>query len=819
MMAINDMIALLSPLNKEVKVNQVIRYLCTDSRQISFPEESVFIALKTTRRDGHFFIPNAFERGIKWFIVSESIDGQLYQGAFFIHVQDTLEALQKISAFHRQQFTYPVIGITGSNGKTIVKEWLYQLLSPDYHICRSQRSYNSQVGVPLSVWQLQPTHQLALFEAGISTTDEMVNLQKIIQPTIGIFTNIGAAHSDGFSSDSEKLDEKWKLFEGTQAIICKIDDDRIYQKVLKSSHQIISWGYRDDAMYRLKKIRIKENSTEFTLLIGDISQSFTLPFTDDASIENGLHCVITCLYLGLDGSKIRKGLKGLHALQMRLEWKKGLFNSLLLNDSYSHDIHSLEIALSYLKQQAGNTRLMAILSDLPGHADKNMYKAIAGLLREKQVMKIAGVGHDISTAKEIFTSFGINAQFFTDTKQLLQQFDRRQIAKCTVLIKGARSFGFERIASAFQQQQHETLLEINLSALTHNLNSYRTILKASTKLMVMLKAFGYGSTDAELGRWLQHNGVAYLTVAYTDEGVSMRNGGVQTPIMVMNPEPASFESLVAHHLEPELYSIEMLQSFLQFAAENVLKQYRVHIKLDTGMHRLGFTPLQLPEIIRLLADSDELRVVTVFTHLVASENPADDNFTKIQATGFDQFCNGLSAALPYSFLKHAANTAAIVRHPRLHYDMVRLGIGLFGISEAARNILNLQAATRLYTTVAQVKKVSAGHSVGYGRHAILQRDSLIATVRIGYADGYSRKLGNGNGKMFLQNMYAPVVGNVCMDMTMLDVTNIAGVKAGDRVEVFGEHITVSDLARLCGTIPYEIMTGISQRVKRVLVED
>jgi Alr-MurF fusion protein len=796
-----------------------IEHLCTDSRQISFPEETLFIALTTPRRNGHRFIAAAYERGIRHFIVSEDPIEAEFPAAIFVKVPDTLAALQTLAAFHRQKYSLPVIGITGSNGKTIIKEWLYQLLSPDKNICRSPRSYNSQIGVPISVWQLNSHHQMAIFEAGISTTGEMQKLQEIIQPTVGIFTNLGAAHAEGFSCDTEKLDEKWKLFDTAATIICNTDDERVYLKTLQSSQQIITWGGRVDAMYKVEEVMLKESSTEVTLMQGDELQKFTLPFSDEASIENGLHCVVTCLHFGIDAGILQTRLSALHALQMRLEWKKGVHNSLLLNDSYSHDINSLEIALSHLKQQAGNTRLMAILSDLPGPADENTYKIIGDLLCRNNVLQIVGVGLAISKAANTFSSNGIDAQFFTDTKQLLLQFDRQQVTGCTVLIKGARSFGFERIAAALQQQQHETLLEINLSALTHNLNAFREILHPETQLMVMLKAFGYGSTDAELGRWLQHHGVTYLTVAYTDEGVALRNGGVQTAIMVMNPEPASFEALITHNLEPELYSIDILKSFLQFATDNALTQYPVHLKLDTGMHRLGFVPAQLPEILDIFSTSNELRIATVFTHLVASENPIHDAFTKTQGKNFEQFCKALSATLSYSFLKHAANTAAIVRHPDLHYDMVRLGIGLFGVSDAARNVLSLQPATRLYTTVAQVKKVGADQSVGYGRQAMLTRNSMIATVRIGYADGYSRQLGNGTGKMFVRNSLAPVVGNVCMDMTMIDVTDVPGVKEGDRVEVFGEHITVSALAQLCGTIPYEIMTGISQRVKRVMVEE
>jgi len=797
----------------------IIRYLFTDSRQISFPSESLFIALVTPRRNGHQFIPHAYQKGVRAFLVSEKPALEDYPDAAFFFVTDTMEALQYLAKFHRNAFCIPVIGITGSNGKTIVKEWLSQLLSPEYLVCRSPRSYNSQIGVPLSVWQLAPQHQLGIFEAGISAPGEMEHLEKMIRPTLGIFTTLGTAHDENFLSRQQKLDEKWKLFNGCDAIICRIDDALVKAKAMTSAKPIISWGKEEDALYRIETNEKPGNTTAVFVKYQHTTWSFSLPFSDPASIENALHCLICCLHLGLAPSMLNDKLQHLHALQMRLEWKKGIHNSLVLNDSYSYDLSSLEIALNQLKQQAGNSRLMAILSDLPGSADQPAYQTIAHLLAQKGVSRLVGVGSEMAAFQSIFTEQGILTQWFPTTAALLEQWDRSEVEKTTLLIKGGRVFGFEKIAAALQQQQHETHLEINLSALAYNLNSYRSLLKPGTRLMVMLKAFGYGSTDAELGRWLQHQGVEYLTVAYTDEGVALRQGGVQLPIMVMNPEPASFETLVANQLEPELFSTDILKAFIAFASDNALTDYPVHLKLDTGMHRLGFLPNQSDDLIQLLKSAAAIKVSTVFTHLVASETPEHDGFTYEQSGIFDTICAKLAEALPYSFLRHAANTAGIVRHPSLHYDMVRLGIGFFGVSQAGKGTLLLQPATRLITTVAQVKEVKKGQTVGYGRHAVLQRDSRIATVRIGYADGYRRQLGNGVGSMWIHNYRAPVVGNVCMDMTMLDVTDVRGVLPGNKVEVFGLHTSVGFLAQLCNTIPYELMTGISQRVKRVLVEE
>jgi alanine racemase len=529
--------------------------------------------------------------------------------------------------------------------------------------------------------------------------------------------------------------------------------------------------------------------------------------------------MVTCLHLGLSRATLQLRLSELHALPMRLEWKKGSHDSLLLNDSYSYDLTSLEIALHQLKQQAAHATRMAILSDLPGHDDESSYEVVANLLANHQIKHLFGIGKRIKIFSHLFQSRNIGFTGYNDTQAFIEEVNKNVFEKAVVLIKGARHFVFEKIANHLQEQQHQTYLEINLSALAHNLNTYRGMLKPGTKMMVMLKAFGYGSTDAELGRWLQHHGADYLAVAYTDEGVSLREGGVTLPIMVMNPEPESFLQIVQYQLEPELFSFDILHAFDEYLTETGLTYYPVHLKIDTGMHRLGFEPEDLDKLIAFLQSSLSFKIQSVFTHLVASENPENDAFTKQQNSLFRQFTETLSQHLKSPFLRHAANTAAIARHPTMHYDMVRLGIGLFGVSNSQNPKLNVSPVSRLFTTVAQVKHVKAGESVGYGRHAVLNRDSRIATVRIGYADGYRRQLGNGVGFMYISSVKAQVAGNVCMDMTMLDVTDLPEVKPGDRVEVFGEQISVRELAKLCNTIPYEIMTGISRRVKRVMVEE
>lgn len=797
----------------------LISHLCTDSRAVAADGYSLFVALRTPQRDGHTYLMHAYAQGIRHFVVATDAGAQLPPDAHVVPVPHTLTALHQLAIAVRQLFAGPVIGITGSNGKTIVKEWLHQVLSPDYSICRSPRSYNSQVGVPLSVWQLQPQHGLALFEAGISTMGEMEPLQRIIQPTWGIFVTLGAAHDEGFPSRARKLLEKWKLFEGCSKVFCRIDDAMVHAQATTSGVLLVSWGFAPEAQYRLLHMDLQGHTTVVTLLHKQVELKFVIPFTDEASVENALHVAIVGLEMQVALDTLQQRLLTLHALTMRLEWVKGLHHSLLLNDSYSYDLTSLQIALHHLRQQAGHQPMMAILSDLPAQDTAQAYEEVAGLLVQHHIRVLAGIGPNMLTYSHLFAARGIAVHPFASTHDFLLRFHRQLLAHTTVLIKGGRAFGFEKIVQQLQQLQHQTVLELHLTALAHNLNVYRSRLQASTGIMVMLKAFGYGSTDAELGRWLQHRGVQYLAVAYADEGVALRQGGVHLPIMVMNPDPDSFAQMVAHRLEPELYSFEVLQAFEEFATAHGLTAYPVHLKLDTGMHRLGFVPEQLAALTEKMTTAQALRVMTVFTHLVAAEAPEQDAFTQAQASAFEACTQALAQALPYPFLRHAANTAAIARHPHLHYDMVRLGIGLFGVANAADSNLNLQPVSRLYTTVAQVKQVAAGQSVGYGRKALLQRPSTIATVRIGYADGYRRQLGNGVGFMYLNGHQAPVLGNVCMDMTMLDVTDLPPVQPGDRVEVFGEHISVNDLARLCHTIPYEIMTGISRRVKRVLVEE
>lgn len=798
-----------------------IQWLVTDTRKIIFPAESLFFALPGPHRNGHTYIQDAFRRGVRSFVVSAGLALPTLEAAVFFIVSNPLRALQQLATFHRKQFQIPVIGVTGSNGKTIVKEWLYQLIQPDITVLRSPKSYNSQLGVPLSVWQLEPIHQLAIFEAGISLPNEMVNLEAIIAPTIGIFTNLGAAHDEGFENRQQKLTEKWQLFRHCQLVIFNSDNAIIKEHASHSTVKWLDWGSSPTAFVQIVNSTTTLNGTDLQLIYAKRKLTLHLPFSDTAAIENAMHCITWCLYQQMPIYTLQVRLQNLQPLEMRLEWKTGIHGSLLLNDCYSHDLSSLQIALDYLQQQAGGRKCMAILSDMEesGLADAALYFRVASMLAAKGVTNLMAIGAKMVPYLAYFKDLNIQVLPFEHTNAFIETLDAHILKDAVVLVKGARSFGFEQIIAFLERQAHRTVLEINMQALGQNFGITKSVLSPTTKVMVMLKAFGYGSADAEIGRWLQFQQADYLAVAYADEGVNLRKGGVSLPIMVMNPAPSTFSLLDEYALEPALFSFEILNSFISFCSRRGVANVPVHIKLDTGMHRLGFSHTEIIDLTQILQESSFLKVQSVFTHLAASENPLADSLTTQQAQSFEASCNLLQQALGYSFLRHAANTAAIFRHPHLHYDMVRLGIGLFGTAKPYGIAKSLIPATAMYTTVAQLKKVAAGKTVGYGCHAVLLRDSVIATVRVGYADGYRRDLGNGVGCMFIHQQPALTVGNVCMDMTMLDVTDLSNVHPGDRVEVFGPNMPLAQLADLCGTIPYELMTGISQRVKRILVEE
>jgi Alr-MurF fusion protein len=815
---------------QQVEEPVVIEHLLLDSRKILFPASSLFFALRGPRRDGHSFLPELYEKGVRHFIVG-SEDVALPPDAAIILVKDTLQALQLLATHHRRQFSLPVIGITGSNGKTIVKEWLNQLLEEKYNIVRSPKSYNSQLGVPLSVWQLNESHNLAIFEAGISQSGEMDKLEKIIQPTIGIFTNVGEAHSEGFLNLRQKVKEKLQLFKHVQTFIYCSDYPEINEGLADVVQRlrnkpddklnVFSWSTKTDATLRIISLLKDESFTYMTALYEEQEISVRIPFVDDASLENAISCWCTLLHLGIEHRYIESRILQLTHVAMRLELKKGINNCSIINDSYSADVSSLKIALDFLSQQQQHPRKTVILSDIlqSGKSEKELYGYIANALKQKKIDRFIGIGPQLYRNRNVFESVpALETKLYENLDAFRKDFYHLHFHSETILIKGARIFEFEHIVPLLEQKVHQTVLEINLSALLHNLRQYQQALQPSTKLMAMVKAFSYGSGSYEIANLLQFHKVDYLAVAYADEGVELRKGGITLPIMVMNPEETTFDTLVQFDLQPDLYSFEMLTLLDDFLRKEGLQQFPVHIELETGMNRLGFDVAAIDQLAEKIKNSC-CKVQSVFSHLVASEDAKQDAFTLKQADKLLHAADHLEKILGYSFIKHIANSAAIVRFPQLQLDMVRLGIGLHGIDSGATHQLNLQVVSTLKTTIAQIKKLSKGETVSYNRKGIVKRDSVIATVRLGYADGYPRRLGNGVGKMMVNGKLVPVIGTICMDMTMLDVTDVPNVQEADEVTVFGAELTVEQVADWAGTIPYEIMTGISQRVKRVYFEE
>ncbi len=793
-----------------------ITELLMDSRKISFPASSLFFALQGPRRNGHDYIREAYRKGVRNFIVSEQVE---LADANIITVHDVLQALQLLAIYHRNKFNIPVIGITGSNGKTIVKEWLNQLLDDKYNIVRSPKSYNSQSGVPLSVWQLNESAELGIFEAGISQSDEMDKLQKIIQPTIGIFTNIGEAHASGFLNMRQKINEKLRLFINAGTLIyCKDYPDLnecvaalYYQLKNNNPFKILSWSSVTSADLQILNLSKEDRKTIVTAEYKENIISITIPFTDDASIENAINCWCVLLHLNIPSKEISAKMLELHPVAMRLELRDGINNTSIINDSYSADLSSLKIALDFLAQQKQHIKKTVILTDFleSGHSEKELYAGIANSLQQHEVHRLIGIGPTISRNSSVF---GFSSEFFPSVEDFKQQLPHIHFANETILIKGARIFGLEEINHILEKQTHQTLLEIDLDALLYNLKLYQQLLKPSTKLMAMVKAFSYGSGSYEIASVLQFNKVDYLAVAYADEGVELRKGGISLPVMVMNPDESSFDTLVNYNLEPEMYSLQLIKSFEKFLKNEGLNQYPVHIELETGMNRLGFSKNDVSGLVEILK-GNIFKVQSVFSHLVASEDPAFDDFTNQQASAFSEMSELITNALPYPVIKHLLNTSGISRHGHLQFDMVRMGIGLYGIDNADK--LELKEVSTLKSAIAQIKELKAGDTVSYGRSGKVNRDSKIATIRLGYADGYPRALGNGHGKILVNGKLVPTIGNICMDMTMIDVTGIKNIHEGDQVVVFGKGLPVQEIARAAGTIPYEILTGVSQRVKRV----
>lgn len=798
------------------KQNFAIKYFLTDSRNLQTANETLFIALKTSRNNGHNYIEQLIEQGVKSFLIQENeVDVSKYKNAdvSFIVSKNPLRALQTLAMHHRKQFSIPVIGITGSNGKTVVKEWLYQLLKNDFVICRSPKSYNSQIGVPLSVLNLNASHTLAIFEAGISQVGEMEVLANIIQPTFGIFTSIGSAHDEGFENEAQKISEKLKLFKTCEkTVFGGIQKNKIPASEISNSVFVSEF---EDADFKLSFaqniLSLKHNNT---------THHFNFSFSDKASIYNAATCATVLFQLNYDEKNIAEKLKRLQPIALRMEIKNGINNSLLINDYYNSDLDSLKIALNYLQHQNRRAKKIVIVSDIEqsGISAKELYHQLAALFRQAGIDLVVGIGKEISLFKPLFKAGSL---FFNDTKHFISQFPliNFQFNNSTILLKGARSFGFEDISRLLQQKSHDTVFEINLNKLTDNVNYYRSLVAPNVKIMSMVKAMGYGSGSVEIAKTLQHIGVNYLAVAYADEGVELRQAQISLPIMVMNPEENALEDIINHRLEPEIYNFKVLHEFVKCLDKmGIAEPFPVHIKIDTGMHRLGFEENELEKLAAELKHFPQLRVQSVFSHLVGSDNPALDDFTKEQIRIFEKAFLLIENTLGYTVIKHICNSAGISRFKNAHYNMVRLGIGMYGIGVNAAEQAKLQNVGSLKTRISQIKHLHKNDTVSYNRSGKIEKESTIATLPIGYADGFSRALGNGKHGVYINGKFCKTVGSICMDMCMVDITNV-NCKEGDEVIIFENAVQLSEIAQALNTITYEVLTNVSGRVKRVYVQE
>ncbi len=782
-----------------------------DSRSLQNNSGTLFFALTGQHRDGHGFIADLIGKGVQNFVVQRIPDTTKGKANFYI-VDDTLNALQDFATWYRSRYTFPVIAITGSSGKTNVKEWLNYLLSPDYNIIRSPKSYNSQSGVPLSVISINDRHNLGIFEAGISLPHEMEKLERIIRPDIGILTNIGSAHDEGFESRQQKIQEKLKLFRNVKTLILQKNEE--VENELEFQTSAFTWSFEDGADVKITPVS-SVRSTELHVYYKNVF-SVTIPFADAPSIENACNCIMLMLHLGYNADVIRERMAGLYPVEMRLQVKTGINGCTLIDDSYNNDYQSLKIALDFLEQHKTHQKKTVILSDVfqSGFDTEVLYAKVQKLLMGNNIGRVIGIGDVISRQLADFPGF----LPFRTTQEFLAQYNANSFEDETILIKGARSFRFDEIVVLLEEKTHETVLEIDLNAIVHNLGFYRSRLKPGTKVMAMVKAFGYGSGSYEIAKVLAHHKVDYLGVAFADEGIALRNAGITTPIIVMNPENSAFAAMVAYNLEPEIYSARELRAFIALAQQKNLSGYPVHIKLDTGMHRLGFMEPQLDELIELLQNNNLISIKSIFSHLSSSDVPEFADFTRVQIKKFDTWSSRIKTELNIAPIRHILNTSGVYHFPDAQYDMVRVGIGLYGVGNDSAEMAQLQNVGTLKTIILQVKDIERGESVGYSRRFRAEFPTRIATLPVGYADGISRAWGNGKGYVVINGKKAPIVGSICMDMMMVNVTDIV-CSEGDRAVIFGEDPKVTTIAEAIGTIPYEILTGISQRVKRVFFKE
>ena len=802
-----------------------VRWLLTDSRSLCFPEETLFFALKTQRNDGHRYIDDLYRRGVRMFVVEqvpEHFDTR-YPDANFLRVPQTLAALQRLAERHRDEFDVPVVGITGSNGKTMVKEWLYQLLLPSQKIVRSPRSYNSQIGVPLSVWLLNEQTEVGIFEAGISQPGEMFALRDIIQPTIGVLTSLGAAHQENFRSMEEKCMEKLELMHDTEAMVYCSDNDTVSRCIRRIQYkgEKIAWSQCDaQAALFVKEITTKASVTRITYIWQEEENTFAIPFFDEASIENAITCAAVALHLGLTPGQLADRMPHLEPVAMRLEVKEGQRGCVLINDSYNSDVNSLDIALDFMNRREvgrGGLKKTLILSDIfqTGTSPDVLYAQVSDLAVKRGIDKFIGIGPELmAQADKIQIA---DKAFFADVPHFLSSEAFANLRNELILLKGARPFAFDLITEQLEQKVHETILEVNLNAVVENLNYFRSFLKPETKMVCMIKADGYGAGAVEIAKTLQEHRVDYLAVAVADEGVTLRKAGITANIMIMNPEMTAFKTMFDYDLEPEVYSFRLMDALIKAARKEGITGWPVHIKFDTGMHRLGFDPVDdIFKLIDRLKHQTAIIPRSVFSHFVGSDSDGFDDFSARQFALFDEGSTKLQAAFTHKILRHMDNSAGIEHFPERQMDMCRLGIGLYGVDPRDNRMLH--TVSTLKTTILQMRHVPAGETVGYSRKGKIERDSVIAAIPIGYADGLNRHLGNRHGYCLVNGQKAEYVGNICMDVAMIDVTDIP-CREGDQVEIFGEHLPVTKLSDELDTIPYEVLTGVSNRVKRVYFQD
>lgn len=798
------------------KNNYRIGFFLNDSRSLQSVGDTLFIALKTDRNDGHNYIPSLIEKGVKAFLVEEgdwSHSSDENQGVVFIVTPDPLIAIQKLAAYHRRRFSIPVIGITGSNGKTVVKEWLYQLLKKNYTICRSPKSYNSQIGVPLSVLNLNDTHTLAIFEAGVSKPGEMLALADIIQPTVGVFTSIGSAHDEGFETIDQKIDEKLKLFTSCEKIVVNGLEKKKFPANIAGKTIFVSENAGAD-------FTIHFSEQQLTLSSKTRDYKFKIPFFDKASALNVSTCSVLLLAMGFSDLEIAEKLTTLQPVALRLELKNGIHNSLLINDYYNSDLDSIKIALNYLDQQNRRSKKIVVISDVEqsGILPATLYKQLADLFFKNKIDVVVGIGREIINHKPLFKS---NSLFYNDTQSFINQFSSINylFSESSVLLKGARSYGFEAISRLLQLKSHDTVFEINLNKLVNNINYYRSLISSRTQLMCMVKATGYGSGSSEIAKTLQHIGVNYLAVAYADEGVELRQSLINLPVMVMSPEEDALDDVINYNLEPEIYNKRVLRAFVRkLDMLGVSDSYPVHIKIDTGMHRLGFEEHELESLCEELRELPQIKIKSVFSHLAGSDNPDLDSFTREQVRIFEKAFGMIEKTVAYPVLKHICNSGAISRFKSAHYDMVRLGIGMYGIGVNNEEQTQLENVGTLKTRISQIKTIQSGQTVGYNRNGRVEKQTRIATLPIGYADGYSRLLGNGKHGVYIHGNFCRTIGNICMDMIMVDISGVECAE-GDEVIVFENAEQIQLIATAMNTIPYEVMTGVSTRVKRVYIQE